>query len=324
MPLLVDYAITPDVLDESSYSNASECEARLDTIREVMLNEGLVRDLRDGAWQGLFLSDTRPWHRRGLELVKKLQKQGRLVRHPRAIPDPPEDDGGWCTEALATHRVRPLSGGVIVTERIKKDHPKEPLVARIDRLSNAPWWAARSPSVTLTRTPEDYKRHLDPVLRHANLLVFIDPHLAPEKPRYREFGELLAHAGNRRPAPRIEIHRVCYEGSGDSREFPMRKSREAKDGGDPDYFKRRFRAALGAPLRETGLNAEVFIWDDFHDRYLISNIIGISLQNGFDTTTNPNSVTRWGRLGRDDRDGVRREFNRAGTQHKLADRFRVA
>ena len=98
----------------------------------------------------------------------------------------------------------------------------------------------------------------------------------------------------------------------------MRKSREAKDGGDPDYFKRRFRAALGAPLRETGLNAEVFIWDDFHDRYLISNIIGISLQNGFDTTTNPNSVTRWGRLGRDDRDGVRREFNRAGTQHKLA------
>ena len=58
MPLLADYAITPDVLDESSYSNASECEARLDAIREVMLNEGLVRDLRDGVWQGLFMSDT--------------------------------------------------------------------------------------------------------------------------------------------------------------------------------------------------------------------------------------------------------------------------
>ena len=316
MPLLADYAITPDVFDESSYSNAGECEARLDTIREVMLNEGLVRDLRDGAWQGLFLSDARPWHRRGLEIVKKLQKQGRLVRHPRAIPDPPEDDGGWCAEALATHRARPLSGGVIVTERIKKDHPREPLVARIDRLSSAPWWAARSPSVTLARTLEDYKRHLDPVLRHANLLVFIDPHLDPEKRQYREFGALLAHAGNRKPAPRIEIHRVCYEGSGDSREFPMR--------GDSDYFKRRFRDRLGETLRAAGLSAEVLVWDHFHDRYLISNIIGISLPNGFDTTANPNSVTRWGRLGRNDRDDVRREFNSTGRKHKLGDRFRVA
>ena len=202
MPLLADYAITPDVLDESSYSNASECEARLDAIREVMLNEGLVRDLRDGVWQGLFMSDARTWHRRGVELVKKLERQGRLVRYQPALPALPADDGGWCAEALATHRVRPLSGGVIVTERIKKDYPKEPLVARIDRLSNAPWWAARSPSVTLARTLEGYTRHLDPVLRHANLIVFIDPHLDPEKPRYREFGELLAHAGNRKPAPR--------------------------------------------------------------------------------------------------------------------------
>ena len=34
MPLLADYAITPDVFDVTSYSNDEVCEARLETIRE--------------------------------------------------------------------------------------------------------------------------------------------------------------------------------------------------------------------------------------------------------------------------------------------------
>ena len=93
--------------------------------------------------------------------------------------------------------------------------------------------------------------------------------------------------------------------------------------GDSDYFKRRFCNRLGETLRAAGLSAEVFVWDRFHDRYLISNIIGISLPNGFDTTAARKSVTRWTRLGRDDRDGVRREFNRAGRRHELVDRFRM-
>ena len=36
MPLLADYAITPDVFDVASYSTPRECEARLDNLRQVM------------------------------------------------------------------------------------------------------------------------------------------------------------------------------------------------------------------------------------------------------------------------------------------------
>ena len=315
MPLLADYAITPDVFDVTSYSNAGECEARLETIREAMLSEGLVRDLRGGDWSAFFKFGGRPWHPRGMELVKKLRTQGRLLSCPPALPAPSANDSGWCAEALASHDARPLSGGVIVTESVEREHTNERLVARIDRLSGAPWWAARSPSVRLERTLTDYRKHLDLVLRHSNLLVFIDPHLDPEKRQYREFGALLAHAGNRRPAPRIEIHRARDEVSRTGRTSPMR--------GDSDYFKRRFRDRLGETLRAAGFSAEVFVWDRFHDRYLISNIIGISLPNGFDTTAARKSVTRWTRLGRDDRDGVRREFNHAGRRHELVGRFRV-
>ena len=315
MPLLADYAITPDVFDVTSYSNASECEARLETVRGAMVDDGLVRDLRDGEWSGLFQPEARAWHPRGLELFKKLVAQGRLVRCSPALPDPPANDNGWCAEALASHNARPMSGGVIVTEGVKHEHAREPLVARIDRLAGAVWWAARSPSVKLTRTVEDYRRHLDLVLRYSNLLVFIDPHLDPEKPGYSDFGTLLSLAGRRTPAPKIEIHRVCYEGSGPARKFPMRDDRE--------YFRRRFRDGLGEALRAANLSAEVFIWDDFHDRYLISNLVGISLPNGFDTTTASGNITRWTRLGRNDRDDVRREFNVASRRHQLLNRFKV-
>lgn len=278
-----------------------------------MLTEGLVRDLRDGSWSTLFATDNRPWHRRGTELVKKLAKQGRLVRHEPERSAPPAHDRQWCAEALATHAKQPFTGGVIVTKSVKDEYRREPTVARIDRLADAPWWASRSPSVRLQRTRDDYEVHLDAVLRCSNSLIFIDPHLDPAKRGYRDFGALLTRAGRRAPVPKIEVHRVCYEGSGPGRRFPMRN--------DPTYFERVFRNELASRLRGAGLRARVFVWDDFHDRYLISNLIGISLPNGFDTKAN--QTTTWSRLGRKDRDDVRREFHPDTGSHKLQLRFEV-
>ncbi|MEW6073586.1 MAG: hypothetical protein AB1726_13465 [Planctomycetota bacterium] len=313
MPLLADYAITPDVLDVTSYSSEEVCGLHLGRIGEVMLTEGLVRDLRAGEWGRLFTDDGRPWHRRGKELLKKLAQQNRLVPFEPTPRGAPSDDSAWCREALGTHHIVPFTGGVIVTAPVKAAFPTEPLVARIDRLASTPWWAARSPSVSLPRSTAEYLAQLAPVLRCANSLMFIDPHMDPTKRGYQDFAQLLAAAGGRSPAPAIEIHRVCYEGSGSSRVIPMR------DG--PGCFERRFRDSLGASVRAAGLRVEVFIWDDFHDRYLISNLIGISLPNGFDTTANPASITRWSRLGREDRDDVQREFDPASKRHALRQRF---
>ena len=71
MTLLADYAITPDVFDVMSYPSEDACEARLELIREPMLTEGVVRDLRNGEWRNSFENRSRTWHRRGLELVRK-------------------------------------------------------------------------------------------------------------------------------------------------------------------------------------------------------------------------------------------------------------
>ena len=315
MPLLADYAITPDVFDVTSYSSEEVCGLSLELIRETMLTEGLVRDLRAGEWRRLFADDGRPWHRKGKELVKKLATQSRLLAFQPALPAAPVDDQGWCAEALATHDTLPFTGGIIATESVKNAHADVDRVARIDRIGNAKWWVARSPSVRLSRTLAGYTEHLGPILRCSKSFMVIDPHLDPAQGRYRDFGALLELAGGRAPAPTIEIHRVCYEGSGPGRRFPLRE--------DPTYFRRCFDAGFVNRLQAVDLKAEVFIWDDFHDRYLISNLVGVSLPNGFDTTNNPDDTTTWSRLGRNERDDVQREFDLASHRHVLHDRFTI-
>ena len=80
MALLAEYALTPDVFDSTSYSSDEVGRIQLQHLKEVLLSEGLVRDLRDGKWLALFADDGRPWHMRGKELLKKLVQQKRLRR----------------------------------------------------------------------------------------------------------------------------------------------------------------------------------------------------------------------------------------------------
>lgn len=307
MALLADYAITPDVFDVTSYSSEEICLLHLREIGSVMRTEGLVRDLHAGAWRALFADDVRPWHRRGKELLRKLATQGRLVSSPRALPGVPSDDRAWCQEALESHSRRALTGGIIVTGPLKEKYRSESRVARVDRLDGADWWRDRSPAVRLQRRAQEYRRHLDLILRCANSIQLIDPHLDPTRDRYRHVADLLVEAGRRTPVPHIEIHRGPGRGSSKLR---------------VDQIESNFRQALTGALQTADLQAEVFVWDNFHDRYLISNLVGISLPNGFDTSDST-ELTTWTRLGSRERDDVQREFDVASNRHHLLGHFSI-
>jgi hypothetical protein len=309
--LLAEYALTPDVFDLTSYSSDEVCGLHLQSIKDVLLHEALVRNLRDGEWATLFSGNYRSWHRRGKELLKKLVQQKRLIPHRAMSQSSPASDSGWCDEAIDSHEATPLSG-IIVTDSIASAYESQPLVAPIRRLATTPWWTSRSSSVRLGRRLADYRASLNLVLHHANSIMFIDPHLDPSRPQYRDFLQLVQAAGGRTPVPLVEVHRVCYRGSGPSRVILNSSDVEAT-----------FRSHLSGPVAAAGLEVEVFIWDDFHDRYLISDLVGIALPNGFDTTAAPNAVTTWTRLGRHDRDDIQREFDPASHRHHLRVRFRV-
>lgn len=310
MALIADYAITPDVFDVTPYSSEEVCGLHLGSIKDAMLDEGLVRDLRGGEWQELFVGSARLWHRRAREIAKKLATQGRLVSCEPALATAPADDQGWCAEALASHARDPIAGGVITTASVKAAYPEEPVVERIDSLENAPWWRSRGSSVRPERSLNAYRRHLKLILSHARSLQFVDPYLDPGRDHYRSFTDLLTGAGNRPVPPRIEIHRKC----------PDDHDRMSQN---LDYIEGVFHRELAQHLRATGLSVEVFVWDDFHDRYLISNLIGIGMLNGFDTSGKPDDLTTWIRLARQDRDDIQREFDPASRRHRLRTRFKV-
>jgi len=310
MALLGEYALTPDVFDTTSYSSDEVGDIRLQLLKEVLLAEGLIRDLREGAWSALFADASRSWHRRGKELLKKLKQQKRLRPAAPALSNEPTSDALWCDEALASHAVAPLEG-IVTTQSVFTAYASEGLVAAIDRLSSTPWWTARSPSVRLVQNLTEYLSHLELVLACANSLMFIDGHLDPMQRRYRDFLDILCATAGRTPAPLIEVHRVCYF-----------DSRDKRDQHDRDGWVAMFDP-WNATLRAAGVSVQVFIWDDFHDRYVISDLVGINVPNGFDTTTDPNAVTTWTRLGRDDRDDIQREFDRASGRHTLRHNFNV-
>ena len=310
MGLLAEYAVTPDVFDTSCYTSSDLCGARLQGLKDAFLEEGIVRDLRNGEWRRLFAGSTRPWHRRAKELLRKLITYGRLAPCPPVLPAAPTVDSGWCDEALATHEVVPLSG-VIVSDSIAWNYRGNALVSSVNRLAGAPWWAVRGPSLRLNRRIEDYEAALALVLRHANSVMFIDANIDPGARNYADFARLIQGAGNRSPCPRIEIHRKCQRGSGRAAAF-----------WDRDDLEDTFRQELSGPLSAVGLTAEVFVWDDMHDRYLISDLVGISVPYGFDTSTSSVRTT-WTRLGRADRDDVQREFDPASGAHKLLFSFTI-
>ncbi len=299
MTLLAEYAVTPAVFDPTCYSSEEVCGLQLQTLKEVFLNEGLVRDLRDGEWANCFRPDGHTCHPRGKELLKKLVTQRRLVKSPPELVQPPADDAGWCDEALASHRTRALAG-VIASDATGAQHVNSPIVSPISKLTSAAWWTSRSPSVQLGRTLAQYSAALDLVLRHANSLLLIDPYIDPTNHhQYSDLLRLLDTLTTRTIKPLVEIHRASWYGGGNDRRPRVQEVVNALQPG------------LSACATRIGISFEVFLWDEIHDRFLISDLIGISLPYGFGTTTWPGADTIWTRLGRGERDGLQRKYDPA-------------
>ena len=72
MGLLAEYAVTPDVFDTSCYTSSDLCGARLQSLKDALMEEGIVRDLCSGEWRRLFAGNTRPWHRRAIDVLPRL------------------------------------------------------------------------------------------------------------------------------------------------------------------------------------------------------------------------------------------------------------
>lgn len=305
--MLAEYAIIPDVFSPSSYASPEASRLYLSALKEGIRSRGLVRNLHSGGWLRYVEENRDRWDMSRIKELLKVIVRDRLCDGPACGESVPSTPIEWCQEALGSHMVSPLQG-IIADQQTADLHEGENLIAPATQLTEKTWWLNGKNSVELKRTTEAYLKELGPTLKHSNSIMFIDPHLDPTRHDYKDFVELLKACGKRVPAPRIEIHRLCYT--------------DPKDKRLQLGWENTFKDSLGAVARDSGLKVEVFLWDDFHDRYLISNLIGILIPNGFDTESNP-SITRWARLDREHRESVENEFHPAFKRHQLLQRFTV-
>jgi hypothetical protein len=307
--MLDEYALVPDIFDPAAYTNGVLADAYLPFLKEPLFHEAVVRDLHDGAWSQFCLTNAGSLHRLTKEIVRKLALNNRLRRFPAQTATPPACAQDWCNESLQSHAACSLTG--IVAAHATKQAFGQPEVASIEKLTGTIWWQGRSPSVTVDRKTNNYLSVLGRVLHQANSLMFVDPNMDPSCHNYREFSQLLIPTSQRPLRPRIEIHRSFCQGDGPARKFPTETD-----------WKGSF-ACLSAALKSVGLVAEVFFWEDFHERYLITDIVGVSVPAGFDVTAKQDEWSTWGRLGREDRDKIQRLFDPAARPNSLKWRFQI-
>jgi len=307
--MIHEYAILPGVFEEASYSSPDSCDFSLRWLKNGLLRGGLVRNLHGGEWEAFVREGGLEIHKRGNELLKKLVQQGRLEMAPKELAARPENDLDWLEEAEKSHERSELNR-VIAVRSLKNQagHRENPLITAVENLDSLPTWCGNCANETVVREAGAYSACLAKLMRSSRSLMLIDPHLDPSEARYRAVAELLWLCRDRSVRPRVEIHRVVYKGSGTNRTLPDWEP----------IFRSAFRSLSGLFESFT-----VYIWDDFHDRYLISNLLGIAMQNGFDVDHGSAGDTTWSRMDRDRADSIQRDFDRATPRHSLIKAFSI-
>jgi hypothetical protein len=304
--MLSEFALIPEVLEAPRPEEAELHDAYMAQLADLLLNDGLVRDLRDGEWQRYVSQNLARLSLPAQKLLMALANSGRLRASEATELPPPQNSEQWLWEAQRSQSESPRDRKLtaVLAPHELAIAQEDDFVTSVRRLHKASWWEARACSIRLERRTGQYLQHLGPVLRHSNSLMFIDPNLDPTKPNYHQFKQLLEYAARVGCAPFIEIHRSCKDSTG-SVWYPTRN-------GWIDLFE-PLRSALQGKIK-------VFVWEDFHDRYLISNLIVISVPNGFDICTDEHRHplrTTWTRLSRRDADDVRSEFDRSNGGERL-------
>jgi hypothetical protein len=210
--MLTEYALTPDIFDASCYSKPELYNPLFSNLIKPLLEEGIVRNLRDGEWikyvSNYVNNETSTLYPIAKNFLKQLILTNRLRRFPATSANEPKNYQEWCGEAFGSHEKDALNG-IIVSEEIKKDRKfkKESKIGSIEKLYLCNWWNKRSSSTRVSRSIEDYMDKLNLVLSHANHLMFIDPNIDPSQGNYRDFYQLLIKSKRPNPQLIIEIHR---------------------------------------------------------------------------------------------------------------------
>lgn len=298
------FAIIPGSFDPALASSPNALDLGIGCLNDLCRGKGLFLDLRAGEWSAALENV----NAKGKVFLKFARNRHRIVQAPPQLPTEPEDDESWMWEAQAYHQKSPCQA-IIAPGQLAEQYSSDQVVAGLEKLNQTEWWAERSASLTIKRRTKDYRSALALVMRHAHLLMFIDACIDPCAPNYEEFPQLLLAAGSNENKPTIEIHRASWRKVGGKNKVQPLAAWIA----DFDGWSEK--------LARADMKADVFIWEDTHDRYLVSDIISISLPYGFDIGGDGEPPTTWSRIGTKEIERLQLEYEPSCKMHGLVGSF---
>lgn len=304
--MLSQFAIIPGSFDPALASSPNALDLGIGCLNDLCRAEGLFLDLRAGEWAAALENATT----KGKVFLKYARNRHRIVQAPAQLGTEPEDDESWLWEAQAYHQKSPCRA-IIAPNQLAEEYASAKVVTGLEKVNQTDWWVERSASLTIKRRTQDYRSALALVLRHASLLMFIDAYIDPRAPNYEEFPQLLLAAGSNENKPIIQIHRASWRKVGGKIEVQPLAAWIA----DFDPWSEK--------LARTDMKADVFIWEDTHDRYLVSDTISINLPYGFDIGSDGDPPTTWSRIGTKEIERLQLEYEPNCKVHRLVGSFSI-
>ncbi|MDB4483018.1 hypothetical protein N9050_08730 [Akkermansiaceae bacterium] len=239
----------------------------------------------------------------GRKLITELKKNKRLPTFPPVLEKTPESSNDWCQEALATNNKETLAG-ILTSQEIQKAFGSEKLVSSVNNYRKSDWWktALAGGPPRISRNTKSYLEAFGLTLSRASHVMFMDPHLDPGKPNYKEFGQLIEKCG---PGTHIEIHRVSYDDM-NRKNFPANT-----------IWEDRFNQELAPLAKRYNQTIEVVIWPHEHDRHLVTNLMSYHLGNGLTTTRNQSDKMTCSKLTRAQSEQIQRECDANSPNHRF-------
>jgi hypothetical protein len=179
--MFYEIAITPSVFQIDTYGSRELCEAELRGIWTELFSSLVIRDLRNGDWHKELWRNKTNCPSLAQKALKTLKVEKRLILALPSRGSSPSDSAEWCREALGSHQVQPLDG-VLACRASKAAYVDEPLVCAIDqRLQPKSFWmqSINTGEKRIRRSTKGYLQALGLLLRSANHLKIMDPHLDP-------------------------------------------------------------------------------------------------------------------------------------------------
>lgn len=295
--MLKEIAVTPEVWLDGTFSTSEHQDLVLTALWKGVEQGAIIRNLSDGNWHKTLAARLATWHPRAKEVLRKLRP--RIIDVQRCRSTVPVLEIEWLDEAFESHKAVPQLSNIFLTDTLASCVKSTDYGSIAKATSKLPFCEPFSGGACSNRLRRDTQAYIDAlhsVLKYSNIICFIDPYVAPGLINYAKFPDLLNAVVEINPNAQIEIHRVILDQSANKIVQPN------------DWFS-RFSAWIRADKRLSRLKVSVTIWDDFHDRYLASNLIGVSVPHGFDTSNKSNDFTRWTLLSRVDRDDLFQEFS---------------